>query len=295
VTLSAEEKKSTSTSTAATTTPDTVVLSFDSHNYTAREFERLVTAVAPPGTPITNEVKQRVAGTTVEMRLLADEALRRGLDKDPRVQVTLEIAREHALGQAVAYQLSERIFEREARNYYDQNKEGFEQVHVRHILIRTPESAAPPAAGKPELTESQAQAKAEEIRAKLLKGAVDFAKVAAAESYDLSASRGGEIPPFRRVSMPPEFENAAFALKPGEISLPVKTIFGYHIIQLLDRGPAPFDTVKTEIARHLERPALDKFLEQMKQAHPATLNDAYFGPEVDPNSAPQPSYMTPRR
>lgn len=272
---------------------DAIVLTVDGRNYTAAELDAIVAGIVPPGTQINGAVRRRVADMIVETRLLADEAARRGLDRDPRVQPMLAFAHDQALGQAVAYQLAEELLEHEARDYYEAHRDGFEQIRARHILIRTPDSPVPSPPGKPALTAEEAKAKADEIRQELLNGA-DFAKLAAAESYDPSASQGGELSPFRRMQMAPEFENAAFATKVGEISAPVKSIFGYHIIQVLERGPAPFDDVKVEIARLLERSNFDKFLRQLKQAHPATLSDSYFGPAAE-RSPPPPSSPLRRR
>jgi len=267
------------------------VLTVNGHNYAAKEFDNIIAAIVPPGTPINESVKRRVAEMIVETRLLADEAIRRGLEKDPRVQSQLTFAHDQALGQAVARQVAEDLLNREAREYYAAHQDGFEQIRARHILIRTPDSPMAVRPGRPELSAEQARAKAEELRERLLKGE-DFAKLAAAESYDPTAAQGGELTPFRRMQMAPEFENAAFATKPGEISEPVKSVFGYHLIQVLERGLAPFDNVKLDIARLLEGPHFNKFLENLKKAHPATLNDSYFGSATDQPPVPP---MSPLR
>jgi peptidyl-prolyl cis-trans isomerase C len=273
---------------APTVPPETVVLSIDGHSYTAAEFDGIVGTIVPPATTINTSVRRKVAGILTEMRLLSTEALRRGLDKDPRVQRALILARDQALGQAVAYQIAQRTLTNEARANYEANKDGYEQIRARHILIRTPDSVVPVAEGKSPLTDEQAKARANEIRERLLKGE-DFAKLAAAMSDDLkpNVSRGGELARFRRMQISsPEFENAAFKLRAGEISEPVKTAFGYHIIQVLERGPERFDQVKAEIAMRLERDIFWKFLEELKQAHPPTLNASYFGPAEQPPSPP---------
>jgi hypothetical protein len=196
------------------------------------------------------------------------------------VQSRLRFAHDQALAQALAHQFAEGLLNREAREHYAAHADDFEQIRARHILIRTPDSPVPAPPGKPVLTMEEAKAKAEELRRRTLNGE-NFAKLAAAESYDPSAAQGGELSPFRRMQMAPEFENAAFATKIGELSAPVKSVFGYHIIEVLERGPAPFDTVKVDIARLLERPNFEKFLQDLKQAHPATFNDSYFGPASD--------------
>ncbi|HEY9155485.1 MAG TPA: peptidylprolyl isomerase [Opitutaceae bacterium] len=280
-------------STAASAS-ESAVLTIAGHNYTAREFDNIVSVIVPPGTPVNSSVKRQVANIVIETRLLADEAIRRGLDKDSLTKSRLALAQDQALGQAVAYQIAEELMSHDGREYYEAHKDGFEQVTARHILIGTTESPVPPPPGKPALSPEQAKTKAEELRQRLLKGE-DFAKIAAAESYDTNASHGGELPPFRRMQMAPEFENAAFAAKVGEITAPVKSIFGYHIIQVTQRGPAPFDDVKVEIARMLERSNFQKFLQDLKQAHPAKFDDSYFGATAEQSpSAPSSLLMRGR-
>ncbi|MDX1698236.1 MAG: peptidylprolyl isomerase, partial [Thiohalobacterales bacterium] len=89
----------------------------------------------------------------------------------------------------------------------------------------------------------------------LLDGA-DFAELAAEHSEDGAASRGGELGYFGRKKMVPEFEKAAFALeKEGDISGPVKTQFGYHLVKLTGRkpaGPVPFGMAKRGIISGLQ-------------------------------------------
>ena len=94
-----------------------------------------------------------------------------------------------------------------------------------------------------------------------LRGGADFAALAKAQSIDKgSAQRGGELPRFGPGKMVKEFETAAFALKrPGELSEPVKSQFGYHVIELLERIPArrqTFEDVRAEL-REDARATLD--------------------------------------
>jgi len=117
-------------------------------------------------------------------------------------------------------------------DYYSKHQQEFaapEQVRARHILIQ-PKT-------KDDAGWSAALAKAREVRAKATAG--DFAALAKQYSEDPgSKDSGGELQWFPRGRMVKEFENAAFGLKPGEVSAPVKSQYGYHIIQLEERRPA---------------------------------------------------------
>jgi peptidyl-prolyl cis-trans isomerase D len=123
-----------------------------------------------------------------------------------------------------------------------------ERVKARHILIKTQ--------GKSDAEKKQAMAKAEDIL-KQLKAGGDFAKLAEKNSDDTSnAPKGGDLGWFTHGQMVPEFDKAAFALKPGEMSGIVTTEFGYHIIKVDDKEQArvkPFDEVKADLATQLKK------------------------------------------
>lgn len=111
---------------------------------------------------------------------------------------------------------------------YDQQ----EQVRARHILLKTEATA------KPEDLKA-IETKANEIYASTQKKDSNFAELAKTNSQDNSASNGGDLGFFGRGMMVPEFEQAAFALKVGEVSKPVKSQFGYHIIKLEEKKSCP--------------------------------------------------------
>jgi peptidyl-prolyl cis-trans isomerase C len=121
----------------------------------------------------------------------------------------------------------------EAKAFYDQNPARFkrdETVRASHILVKVEPNAD-------EATKKQARAKIDGIL-KRAKAGEDFGALAKQNSDDGSASVGGDLNYFPKQQMVPEFSNAAFALKTGEISDVVTTQFGYHIIKLTDRKPA---------------------------------------------------------
>src|ERR1700704_1568800 len=107
---------------------------------------------------------------------------------------------------------------------------GEQEVHARHILVET---------------EDEAKA----IKAELAKGA-DFAELAKKKSKDPGASDGGDLGFFNKEQLVPDFSAVAFALEPGKISDPVKSQFGWHIINVEEkrsRKAPDFDQVKAQI------------------------------------------------
>src|SRR5439155_4179082 len=151
----------------------------------------------------------------------------------------------------------------EARAFYDQNPALFaagERVRASHILLRVPEGAGP------DVRQAQ-KAKAESALARVRKGE-DFAAVAREVSQDPgSAPRGGDLGLFGKWQMVPAFEQAAFALPPGQVSDLVESPFGFHIIKVQERLPAgkvDFDSVKDQVKDRLAQKAVNDFVQGLK-------------------------------
>ena len=141
----------------------------------------------------------------------------------------------------------------ELRKYYEENAARYttpEERRASHILIKADKGA--PAADR-----AKARAKAEALLAELKKNPAAFAELAKKNSDDPgSAERGGDLDFFARGAMVKPFEDAAFALKPGEISPLVETDFGYHIIQVTAvRGgeKRSFEAVRAEMEEEVKR------------------------------------------
>ncbi|MDI6604749.1 MAG: peptidylprolyl isomerase [Thermoanaerobacteraceae bacterium] len=126
-----------------------------------------------------------------------------------------------------------KISDEDIKKYYESNKSQFEVVKASHILVADEKTA-------------------NEIYNKLMQGA-DFAQMAKQYSIDTSTKdKGGELGEFPRGTMVQEFDNAVFNLKAGEISKPVKTQYGYHIIKSEGITVKSLDEVKDYIKQNLE-------------------------------------------
>jgi foldase protein PrsA len=132
-------------------------------------------------------------------------------------------------------------------------KNRFKRVKVRHILIKTDYNTSGDKSSTIKKADDAALQQAEELYGRLLKGA-DFGKLAREFSADAtSAVNGGAVGWVSPNQMVPEFEAAAYALKKGEISRPVKTVFGYHIIKADDvkEGEVPIDIDEEELKKKM--------------------------------------------
>ena len=137
------------------------------------------------------------------------------------------------------------------------------QTKLRHILIRTSEN----------VSEAEARRRLADIRARILAGAADFAEMARANSDDATAARGGELDWVYPGDTVPEFERAFQDLKVGEISQPVRTPFGYHIIQVLQRRSADMSPERRRLqARQVlrERKSDEEYQEWLRQLRDRT-------------------------
>ncbi|HET8677288.1 MAG TPA: peptidylprolyl isomerase [Blastocatellia bacterium] len=162
--------------------------------------------------------------------------------------------------------------------YYEEHKNEYEQVRARHILISTGSQVEEAKTINPRI-KNEARQRAESLLARLRKGE-DFAKLAGEFSEDGSKETGGDLDYFSRGKMVTEFEQAAFALKPGEVSDLVETQYGFHIIKVEDRRLAPVDDPMTQqqILAKLQ-PELDKLAES---SNIKVAEDFNFTPKTPP-------------
>ncbi|HXW42859.1 MAG TPA: peptidylprolyl isomerase [Xanthobacteraceae bacterium] len=204
--------------------------------------------------------------------LLAQDAERRKLADRPDVKHRFEFARNKVLMEALLQDAGQAALTDEAMHkVYDEAVKQMpqeEEVHARHILVAT---------------EDEAKA----IETELKKGA-DFATLAKEKSKDPGAADGGDLGYFTKEQMVPEFANAAFKLDKGQISDPVKTQFGWHIIKVEDKRVKPtptFDEARGQIESFVAHRAQAELVENLRKSAtierldqppppPATLNPA---------------------
>ncbi len=189
------------------------------------------------------------------------------------------------------------VNEAQAKAFYDANKKDFQQaeeVRASHILIM-PSTSDPNT--DPNKARLAAKEKAQKAADKIKAGA-DFAAVAKTDSNDPgSAANGGDVGFFARGEMEKAFEDAAFGLEPNQVSGPVETRYGYHIIKQTGHkqaGLIPFDEVKEKIIQVLSDEARGQALREYVQSLRPKAKIEYTSPsdkppaldEVPPAAAP---------
>lgn len=168
------------------------------------------------------------------------------------------------------------VSEADIKDFYDKNVERFteeEQVKARHILFKVAKDAD-------DKTVKAAEKKAKDVEKLAKKKDADFGELAKEYSEGPSAPRGGDLGMFPRKRMVKPFSDAAFELKPGQISGPVRTDFGYHIIKVEEKKDAQvksLDEVKEMIELNLTstkiREGMNKLLNELKSSRKIELKE----------------------
>lgn len=210
------------------------------------------------------EARKSIIEKLAMQTLAADEAIKKGLDKSPEIMAQIDLIRQSVLANAYVQDLIKNSTASD-----DMLKAEYEKIKAtitgteykaRHILV-------------------EKEADAKDIIAKLKKDPGLFEKLAMEKSKDAGSKvRGGELGWFDLSRMVPEFGSAVSKLQKGAITQePIKTQFGYHVIQLEDTRPIeapPFEEVKPQLAQHLQQQNVQKQMEDLKAKAKIEIVDA---------------------
>jgi peptidyl-prolyl cis-trans isomerase C len=202
------------------------------------------------------ERKRQFVENMILNDLLYEEGRKSGWDRDPDIERQVTDLRKRLVVQRVMrqYQTPPTVTDEQARAYYDESPDLYSTTQIRasHILVKDEQTA-------------------KDIAASVKAHPERFADLAREKSVDTaSAQKGGELGMFGQGRMVPEFEKAAFALRPGEVSDVVKTQYGYHVITVTERKEGerrPFEQVKEQIRAMLR----NKMTQDRVQSHYESL------------------------
>lgn len=255
-----------------------VIAEVGPYKLTEKELQRMmnddpqVREILKANPQLKSQVEKALIERWINISLFALSAKEAGLKEDPEVKASLLEAEKRILAEAfLQKRLSQLNFtEEELKSYYEKSKEKYkipEGVKLRHILIYVPKEAD-------EKVREKALIKARQIRNQLLKGA-KFEELAKIYSDDTaSREKGGDLGILRKGETVPEFEKEVFKLKPGEISQPIRSVYGYHLVKVEKKLPEeilPFEKVKEEVKEDLrkekERKEIEALLKELQQKY----------------------------
>ncbi len=199
------------------------------------------------------QLKETVLRQFVQSIVVSDLAKQKGFDKNPDIKEQLQFFSDNFLAnEYLKREIAQKVTvsDDDLKTYYDTHKDEFktpEMIKARHILVKVDSSAS-------EDDKKKAKEKAE-MYLKRIKDGEEFAKLASDVSDDPgSKTKGGDLGFFPKGRMVKPFEDAAFALKPGEMSGIVETQFGFHIIKVEEKKDSTvesFDAVKERLRQKL--------------------------------------------
>lgn len=208
--------------------------------------------------------KKEFLKNLIDLELTSQEALKKGLDQDKKLQYDIKILlSQHLLEKEVYSKFDKlKISEKDLKKYFKQSPE----IRVSHILFKVDEKT----------NEEQVKKKALSVLEKA-KAGEDFSELAKKYSEGPSAKNGGDLDYFTKDSMNSEFSDAAFNLKKvGEISPLVKSKYGYHIIkltQIRDFKSADKRRLEYQVKSQKQKELYDTFFERLKKTAQIQVNE----------------------
>jgi peptidyl-prolyl cis-trans isomerase C len=266
-------------STPPTIPPDRVVIQVGDTKFTSAQMGMILDAYPENQRAYVNGPgRQAFIDQVVRVVLLAEEGKRRKLDKTEKYQAQLAYSATGILATLTDLDVRQNTKPTDAdlQAYYDLHKAEFTELRVRHILIRTSGSSVPLLPNQEEMSDEQALAKATQIRQKIAAGE-DFAELARTESSDTGTrDKGGELAFFKHGQTMPSFEEAAYKLNIGEVSAPVKTTYGYHIIQVEEKKVTrAAEQMRGDMEKAFANEASKKFLDGLKAKSNVVIDPAF--------------------
>jgi peptidyl-prolyl cis-trans isomerase C len=250
--------------TAEATAKEPIAATVNGTPITARMVDLIAKRGVSAGRPDTPQARATIIDQLALQVVLADEAIKKGLDKSPEVAEQMAALKQSVLANAYVedYLKSNPVSDAEVKEAYDRIKANItgNEYRVRHIVV-----------------ENESDAK--DIIAKLNKDPGAFAKLATQRSQDQgSKDRGGDLGWLDASRMPPELADAVSGLDKGKFTeAPVKTEYGYHIVLLEDSKPIeapPIEEVKERLSQQIQQQNVKKQLDALKAAAKIQVADA---------------------
>jgi peptidyl-prolyl cis-trans isomerase C len=262
-------------SAAAAGPEDTVLATIGTEKVTEADLQQMVNSVPEQirHLYLTPEGRKKSLEYLVNIYVLAAEAQKQGMDKSPEVRRMLDFTKKDLLARLYLEESSKKVAattDDEAKAYFEKNKAQFstpQKVHLRHILVKTEKDA--------------------NNTLKKLKKGDKFDSLARKVSICPSKGQGGDLGWMEKGALLPEVEEAAFSMEKGQISGPVKSKWGYHVLFVEDKVPAqqfPFEQVKDQVVQKIDyqkqQEHYEKLAKSLRDKMNVKVTAAPSGPKV---------------
>ena len=271
--------------------PKDAVLTVGDRKITMEEFEKIAESLPPQFAGALAQLGKRgFADQYANLLALSLEGEKLQIGNREAFRQMMDFQRMLLLAQTTLNELAGpqvAVSEADVQSAYEAHQDELQEVHLRGIYSPfdpDPEETAgqaPPApakSGDGRVTDAEALAKAEKLRARIVAGE-DIAELARTESEHPTSSSGGDFGFVKRGQFAPEIDNVIFSLQPNQITAPLRDRFGYFIFRLEGTRTAPLDQVRQVIENSLRQQKIMDLFARLKTAYPVTLNPGYFPEE----------------
>ena len=274
--------------------PSDVVLTVGDRKIAMKEFEKIAESLPPQFAGALAQLGKRgFADQFGNLLALSLEGEKLQIADREGFRQMVDIQRMLLLAQATVNELAGPqvpVSDADIQSAYDAAQDELQEVHLRGIYIpfdpepEETEGQDPPApvnAADGRVSDVEALAKAEQLRARIMAGE-DIAELARTESEHPTSSSGGDFGFVKKGQFAPEIDEAIFTLQLNQITAPMRDRFGYFIFRLEGERTAPLDQVRQVIENSLRQQRMMELFARMKAAYPVTLNPEYFPEEQGP-------------
>lgn len=263
--------------------PDTVVARIDGKPITAGELTIFLQANPPEAQKNFLQNGQAFIERLALIRKLAELGEKQHLDQQPEVKQAIDLFRMNTLANAEvsAAQDAIPVSGADQKKYYEDHRDRFTQAKVKVLLVSFRSGAAPAQAdpkAKKYPSEAEAKAKIEKVLGQVRSGA-DFVKMVKENSDDAdSVARNGdfETPILRSDKLPQEVKDAIFALKPGQVSEPVRFPSGFYLFRLEALSAQPYEQVRDQIFIDMRQERFNEWLEKTRKGIEVKIENPDF-------------------
>ena len=260
---------------------------------TRAEFEQLADILQVPAAS-----RKQFANQYAMQLVIANDARKRGLDRGPRYEQLLKLARMQVLTRQLAQNLQEetaKVPDKDIQDYYNKNKGEYDEATLERLYVPRSQQQDPP---KETLSEADTKKRQDDAAAAMKKEADDLrARAAAGEDFTKLQAEAYKFANFkasppevkmekaRRTTLPPA-QAVVLEMKPGEISQVFTDPSGYFVYKLDQRDTIPLERVHDEIKSSLQKQRMQEATQAIQQSATPILNDGYFA-QTSPGPASQ--------